>query len=280
MIRKVFPYIIAFALIVAALCTTGCRSSRSSAGSKMSASGSPRERMEALAASYASTPLGSVSVPVTVEITSAARAKISGNLYIASSQYIYFSARFLGIEVGTVMITPDSIYGKIKPGKMYLAEPVSALTSVLPVTLDQIQGLIMGRIAIPGYAQIDKEAIKNCRFNQATEEWSVTPTRLPSSFDMTYVMSSSDNTISQLIARVKGRADVTMDMSDYSVTAIGNVPKYLSIDAMVGEKSLGVNLEYNLSRLRSDVAIDKSWSVPRGYTRVSASQVIKALSNL
>lgn len=280
MIRKVFRYIIAFALIVAALCTTGCRSSRSSAGSKMSASGSPRERMEALAALYASTPLGSVSVPVTVEITSPARAKISGNLYIASSQYIYFSARFLGIEVGTVMITPDSIYGKIKPGKMYLVEPVSALTSVLPVTLDQIQGLIMGRIAIPGYAQIDNEAIKNCRFNQATEEWSVTPTRLPSSFDMTYVMSSSDNTIGQLIARVKGRADVTMNMSDYSVTAIGNVPKYLSIDATVGEKSLGVNLEYNLSRLRTDVAIDKSWSAPRGYTRVSASQVIKALSNL
>ncbi|MDE6485283.1 MAG: DUF4292 domain-containing protein [Duncaniella sp.] len=280
MTRKTGRILLLSTLTCMAGMVSGCRSSRSTESHEEYISGSPRERVEALGNYYAAHPVGSVSVPVSVEITAPARAKISGNLYMASSRYIYFSARFLGMEVGSIMITPDSIYGKIKPGKMYLAEPVSALTEMLPVTLNQIQELMMGRVVLPGYQSIDKNAAASCSYSIEQDYWTITPARLPRDFDMKYVMSTDANTMRGLIAEVKGKATASMVMADYAVTSLGDLPASVSIDAANGDKAYGLKIEYNYSRLRTDVVPDKSWSIPRGYTRVSPAQVIKVLSNL
>ena len=259
---------------------TGCRSSRHAQGSGVEASGSPKERMAELSQSYSANPLKSFSIPVSLEITSPAKAKISGNMYIVPSKYIFFSARFLGIEVGTVMITPDSVFGKIKPGKMYLAEPVAALKEFLPVNLDQIQELLAGRVVIPGYTAITKDAISSCRYTTDADFWTVTPTRLPSGLGMTYIMTASDNSISSLKADINENASAVMVMNGFASTSLGYFPASVGIEASKGDKKYGLQIEYNVSRLRTEIPADKTWSVPRGYTRVSPAQVIKALGNL
>ena len=62
------------------------------------------------------------------------------------NQAIYISLRpVLGIEVGKLIITADSLYAVDKVHKRYIAEKVSILTSGIPVTVSEVQDMFLGR---------------------------------------------------------------------------------------------------------------------------------------
>ena len=66
-------------------------------------------------------------------------------------QAIYISLRpMLGIEVGRLLITADSLYAVDKVHKRYIAEKVSMLTSGIPVTVSEVQDMFLGRPFIIG----------------------------------------------------------------------------------------------------------------------------------
>ncbi|MBD5343762.1 MAG: DUF4292 domain-containing protein [Bacteroides sp.] len=258
---------------------TGCRSSHPSVSDRGQTTGSPKERMEALAATYASSPLRPYSVPVTLNLLAPSNAKVSGTMYVAPDKYIYFSARFLGIEVGNVMITPDSVFARIKPGKMYLAESSEAVTKILPVTLGQLQDLMLGRVVIPGHPVIDRNAIADCRLKSGDGQWTISPNHMPKGIAMTYIMDSSTDHIAMLVAEADGNK-ATMSQDNFRSTTFGELPQEITLRAAAGKKDLSASMTFNYSKLNTDAKVDKSWTTPKGYTRVTAAQVMKALSNL
>ena len=66
-------------------------------------------------------------------------------------QAIFISLRpMLGIEVGKLIITADSLYAVDKVHKRYVAEKVSILTSGVPVTVSDVQDMFLGRPFIIG----------------------------------------------------------------------------------------------------------------------------------
>ena len=62
----------------------------------------------------------------------------------------------LGFEVARVWLTPDSVVAASRPKKVYLAESLSKLTSGLPINLDNLQDMLMGRPFIPGGSTVTR----------------------------------------------------------------------------------------------------------------------------
>lgn len=261
---------------------TSCHSSRRAAtgNSAIGDGGSPKERLASLASYYTAHPLGAYSAPTTVAITSPVKTKISGTLSVVPSRYIHFSARFLGMEVGTLMITPDSVFGKIKPGKKYIAESLDAVAAVLPVTLDQIQDLIAGRIIIPGHDEIDRKAISTCRFTSGEELWTVTPADSRGKLDVSFSLSTATNRLFQVNAVAPRKASTLVTLTDYQSTLSGDLPGNININVITGDHSISADLDMNLSKLKTDISADRNWSAPRGYSKVSPADIIRILANL
>ena len=75
-------------------------------------------------------------------------------------QAIFISLRpMLGIEVGRLLITADSLYAVDKVHKRYIAEKVSLLTAGIPVTVSDVQDIFLGRPFLIGKGTLD-EALK------------------------------------------------------------------------------------------------------------------------
>lgn len=259
--------------------TSACRSTRQATGTSPVVTGSPAQRLESMGNEYRAKPLCSYSVPVTVNISKPTSVRVSGSLYVKPSKYIFFSARFLGIEVGAVMITPDSIFGKIKPGKLFFAEPLATITNILPFTIDQIQDLIAGRIVLPGYEVIDRNAVKGCRFTENDNTWTVVPANLPAGIDARYIVSSASNHVERLELNASVNS-ATIKMSEFTSTPMLDLPSRIALNVTTAKTTLNADIEFNYTKLRTDASAGKYWTTPGGYTRVNSQSIIKALSNI
>ncbi len=273
-------FIIASAVLL--LSITSCHSSRQSVSGSgtLTAGGSPRHRLASLADFYAGHPIEAYSVPATITLTAPAKAKISGTISVVPSRYIHFSARFLGMEVGSLLITPDSIFGRIKPGKKYIAESLDAVKAVLPVSLYQIQELIAGRVIFPGYDSIDRKALASCSYSSGTDFWTVTPDHSGRVPEITFSLSMADDRLSQVSAVAPHRAAVLITVMDYASTRSGDMPQELNVNIVSGDRSLAADIEMNTSRIKYDIDSSKTWSVPKGYTKVSPTDIVKILANM
>ena len=72
-----------------------------------------------------------------------------------SSIFITIRAPFMG-EVGRLEITGDSLLAINKMKKTYVQEPLQDFLRYFPGTLEDIQTLILGRIVIPGYGELNE----------------------------------------------------------------------------------------------------------------------------
>lgn len=120
--RAILPAVVA----VAALCLTGCRSSKPA--------------VETPAAEQVWTDL---YVPVKLELTEPARMSISGRATIVRDRSIYLSLRMIGMEVATVYVDADSIFATEKVHRQMIAVGFDA-TLGRKLTVGELQDLLLG----------------------------------------------------------------------------------------------------------------------------------------
>ena len=86
-----------------------------------------------------------------IKLTAGSSFSSSIQVRMVRDQSIYISLRpMLGIEVGKLIITADSLFAVDKVHKRYIAEKVSILTSGIPVTVSDVQDIFLGRPFILG----------------------------------------------------------------------------------------------------------------------------------
>ena len=89
---------------------------------------------------------------------------------------IYISLRpALGIEVGKLLITADSIYAVDKIHKRFIAEKVSLLTAGIPVTVSDVQNIFLGRAFIIGKGTLSDANKDQVSAAKAGSGYTVTP---------------------------------------------------------------------------------------------------------
>ena len=191
---------------------------------------------------------------------------------------IYISLRpMLGIEVGKLIITADSLYAVDKIHKRYIAEKVSILTSGIPVTVTDVQDIFLGRPFIIGKGTLS-EALKSQM--TASNESPIVLTAKESYKGYGYSFSfDKNNRISSLdiVPTGSSTAAYQVKYSDVRDTKAGNIAHAINVAASIEKKKMAFSLSYKDIDWNGKVKIDKD--IPSGYSRMSAKDLFSMFSN-
>lgn len=135
------------------LALASCKGRRDGGYRPLAISGEKIELAEAYAMlSDTYRPWADLYCPVAISIESPERASVSGRCAMVRDSLIYFSLRALGSEVATVRITPDSLCIIDRYNGAFLAEPLDSILSSVPISLSDMQDLLLGHAFAPDSA--------------------------------------------------------------------------------------------------------------------------------
>ena len=192
---------------------------------------------------------------------------------------IFISLRpMLGIEVGRLLITADSIYVIDKVHKRYAAEKVSLLTAGLPITVSTVQDMFLGRPFIIGQGTLNQANKEKATLTNDGAVSVLTTNDKYKGYNYVFTFNKSHNITSLNITPASASTSAyQVRYSNVKKTTAGNIAHTFRANGTVGKKRLTFELNYNNIEWNGSVKIDHS--LPSSYSRVNANQLLNLFSN-
>lgn len=192
---------------------------------------------------------------------------------------IFVSLRpFLGIEVGRLVITGDSLFVIDKLHKQYVAEKVSLITGGIPATVSTVQDIFLGRAFLLG-SEGDVRSLAN-KFKISENNGAVVlePVKQPKEFSYYFNFSPQNKILSTSVKPNSGKAQTySAQYSDVRTSVAGNVPGSLSISTQVNDAPFTLKIDYGKIRWNESVKTDVK--IPTNYKRLPAKRLLGLLGN-
>ena len=220
-------------------------------------------------------------MPMSFDITSPARLSMSGRVTMARGKSVHFSLRVLGMEVGALYVTSDSLYAIDKFHRRYLAESVGRILGSTKITISDVQDALLGRAFLPSagpeaapsllagleaadlFSELDKLG--------AASPWA--------GIEALYLLSRSyPAALSGVAVLQTGRQPVVVLYDAPALTPYGPVATAANIQATVAKKPLRIEIKYKPDQARWNEPRTPSVRIPASYQRISAASLLKSLS--
>ena len=192
---------------------------------------------------------------------------------------IYISLRpMLGIEVGKLLITGDSIFVVDKLHKRYIAEKVSLLTAGIPVTVSDVQDIFLGRAFIIGKGTLCESMKGLVTASKAGSNVTVTANEHYKGYSYYFTYDKSSHIVSlNIVPEGSTQSAYQVQYGDVSATKAGNIAHSIKFNAVIEKKKIEFDLSYKKIDWNGNVKIDHD--LPRNYTRMSAKDLFSMFSN-
>jgi len=192
---------------------------------------------------------------------------------------IYISLRpALGIEVGKLLITADSIYAVDKIHKRYLAEKVSLLTAGIPVTVSDVQDIFLGRAFIIGQGSLCDALKALVTATRGGSNTTVTPIEGYKGYAYAFTYDKSNNIVSlNIMPQGSTASTYQVKYGNVKATHAGNIAHDIKVNATIQKKPLELSLTYKNIDWNGNVKIEHG--IPSGYKRMSAHDLLTMFSN-
>lgn len=194
-------------------------------------------------------------------------------------QAIHISLRpLLGIEVGRLVITGDSLIAVDKVHKRYIAEKVSVLTAGIPMTVSDVQDVFLGRPFVLGQGTASEQLKEFLNVSRQGNAIVLTSGKQFKGYGYAFTFEPSKRITSlDIVPTGATVAAYQVKYSDVKGTEAGNIAHGIDVDATVEKKKLSFSLDYKSIDWNRSVKIDRS--IPSGYKRMSASDLFSLFSN-
>ena len=194
-------------------------------------------------------------------------------------QAIYISLRpVLGIEVGKLIITADSLYAVDKVHKRYIAEKVSILTSGIPVTVSEVQDMFLGRPFIIGKGTINEELKSGINVSREGNTVILSPDEQFKGYGYAFTFDKQGRISSlDIIKAGNTSSDYKVNYGDVRGTTAGNIAHDINANAIVEKKKITFSLNYKDIDWNDKVKIDMG--VPSNYKRMNAKDLFSMFAN-
>lgn len=214
--------------------------------------------------------------------------KVNGNIKISGSksfssgmqmrmvngQAISISLRpLLGIEAGKLLIVGDSIFVIDKVHRTYIAERISLLTAGIPVTLDMVQDMFLGRAFIAGDGTLTPSRTGSADI-RTTEQggYEVTPKSHPAEYSYSFAYDSARHLCTLTVTPADTRAGTyNLRYRDVRTTTAGDVAHSLDMATAILGENYSLALDYSTFTWNEQVDVDTT--VPRTYRRTSGKNL-------
>ncbi len=191
---------------------------------------------------------------------------------------IYVSLRpLMGIEVAKMVIYGDSILLVDKVHKRYMLEKASLLTNGVPVTVDNLQDIFLGRAFELGKGSLNPN-IKDDFIVENVEGGKVVlkPRDMFQGFEYNFVYDKSNNMLSlNVIPTKEGESSYSVAYDNVKGTVAGKVPTSLRVSTTMRGRAFTLSLDYNDMKWNEDFTIDTA--EPKKYTRVEGGDIMLLL---
>lgn len=191
-----------------------------------------------------------ITLPVSVNISRPTSLRIGGTMTMVNGRDILISLRMLGFEVGAAYVTTDSVYAYAKMQRVYVAESIADVLGGLNLSLSDVQALLIG-----------------------------SPVTIPSTVSGTDIdMSVSPATGQPLTISMSHPAGRTASIA-YAPVEGAPLAEEVALSVVSGRNELAATLSYDWSRAQVDKGNTRSFSIPRGYRRLSGAALLKSLGS-
>lgn len=259
-------------IMVALLGVAACRSSKEPAATIDYSSSSLEQRFDSLAAR--SLDWSRVNLPVSLDLRQPASLSASGRAYMRRGEDIYISMRFLGMEVATIYLNNDSIFGSDKINKRYIAEPISSVLADASITLSDIQDILIGRAFINAQGTVLPSSIKDVKLSAADDFWTITPKKRMAGADYSFDISNESNNLQAFNILRQGKR-ITCNYSDPAETIHGLFMSTANVRTEISGKKLDVSIKWSWQSAKWSVDESVRWRMPKGYKRVDPMMFLK-----
>ena len=140
-----------------------------------------------------------------------------------------------------------------------------------------MQNLLLGR----AFALGDKTLTDvKCSLSGNGLKWTITPAQNPRGISYDFTVDTPSGNVEQLTVNLPSRKPIEARYSDFTVAATGPIAATTELTASTSKNNFSAEISLN-SRLAEWGKGDmKTWTVPKGYTRVKAADIMKMLSRM
>ncbi len=186
----------------------------------------------------------------------------------------------LGIEVGRLLMTADSVYLYDKVNKHYVAESIAVLNKTMPieVSIQEIQNIFLGRIfLLENKKDVTVENVGDFAVHSGmNDDWVLEPRKQPNSFAYSFMLHK------QTLKEVQATHNTSKQKITCSYDAtkkIGQfvIPSALHVATASEGKSYGLNISYDTSTMVWDSNFSIERLSTRGYKRMTLTEMFKKL---
>ncbi|MCM1348674.1 MAG: DUF4292 domain-containing protein [Firmicutes bacterium] len=221
-----------------------------------------------------------LKIPMTLRLNSPKSISVSGQTIMERGKSITLSLKFLGMEVGVIHITSDSVFAMDKFNKKYLAEGFRKFLGGFPLTMTNVQDLLLGHPFLLGSAEpVEKEISKFSIENDTANPPLVTmiPDEHPNGMEYGFTLNSAMQ-LAMLIIKAGAREPVTISYGNQVMSNNIPVTTSVTIEATAGKTAIDADIEWNTSKIKwnSDVEL-RDFTAPKGYQRIDAEKLLKGL---
>ena len=192
---------------------------------------------------------------------------------------IFISLRpMLGIEVGKLLITGDSLYAVDKVHKRYIAEKVSLLTAGIPVTVSDVQDMFLGRPFLIGKGTLSKALKPQVTASDAGSGVKLTANEHYKGYGYAFTFDKSSRILTlDIVPQGSSQSAYQVKYGDVKRTQAGNIAHSIDVTAATAKRQLSFSLTYKNIDWNQDVKIDRN--VPTNYSRMDAASLFSIFSN-
>lgn len=193
------------------------------------------------------------------------------NVRMESAQSISISLRpLLGIEVGRLVFTNDSVHVIDKVHKQYIAESIALFTNGLPATVSTLQDIFMGRAFIVGEGTLNTTCTDKATYSSASGKCNVRPNSQIKGIDYEFTFGDDNNIVSLNITPSNAKSQTyTVNYSDVQPTLAGNVAHSVNVAGTIKGRTFSFTLHYNNIAWNQPITIDTT--IPNNYKRADLS---------
>lgn len=260
------------AMIALLAVTSGCKSSKQSADSSVYSGTETEETLKARFANTVASYNEWTTFKTSGKFTIGGVASFSSSMQLAmvKGKAISISIRpFLGIEMGKLYITEDSIVIVNKMEKYYIAERLQLITNGIPFNINDMQNIFLARMFELGKGGVttDAETLKSIT---ADAEGLMNVKFEPKNMGFDYLFAvNKDLEVKNLTVSFTGsQSDFFVNYYDYQTSVAGKIADTIEMLSKFGEKDFSLKFVYDSSRNEWNGDVDCSIQINSRYSRV------------
>lgn len=276
--HKISHILVAVLASAMMLCCGSCSSKKNVASGRPERTVAAKRTKQAadLAATYS--PWTTFYAPMSLNLSKPVSFSCSGRATMEYGKYIHLSLRFLGIEAGVVYVDSDSAFVVDKYHRVAVAAPIAALTSRTSLTLEDLQGILLGQAVYPGEGIIyDSKRVEQLFSASTTDDGSIlTPRRTPAGSTWYFTLDPSP-ALRSLNVEIDGSGTINAIFSSLAETPAGIVASEVDVTGTFGKYTAEMGITWNLGRAEWNGQRSASRPNINGYKLLTPADLLKGL---